>query len=87
MLFDDQPTCSPKCSRLATSHRQEEDIILGADARAEELRLKAEAKLKRQRELELKEAERDAAEMAELKDSDPEVWMIIILVMFQQCAV
>lgn len=43
---------------------------------AEEARRKAEVERKRQRELEVKEAERDAAEMAELKHSDPEVRVV-----------
>lgn len=48
-------------------------MVLLADARAEEARRKAEAKLKKQREQEVKEAERDAAEMADLMANDPEV--------------
>lgn len=52
---------------------QEEEVVLTAAARAEETARKAEAKQKRQQELEVKEAERDAAEMADLMVSDPEV--------------
>lgn len=52
---------------------QEEEVVLTAAARAEEVARKAEAKQKRQQELEVKEAERDAAEMADLMVSDPEV--------------
>jgi len=44
-----------------------------ADARAEEAARKAEAKLKKQREQEIKDAERDAEEMAHLMANDPEV--------------
>lgn len=52
---------------------QEEEVVLTAAARAEEAARKAEAKQKRQQEFEVKEAERDAAEMADLMVSDPEV--------------
>lgn len=52
---------------------QEEDVVLMADARAEEAARKAEANLKKQREQEIKDAERDAAEMADLMANDPEV--------------
>lgn len=48
-------------------------MVLTADSRAEEAARKAEAKKKRQRQLEVEEAERDAAEMADLVVSDPEV--------------
>lgn len=44
-----------------------------ADARAEEAVRKAEAQLKKQREQEIKDAERDADEMAHLMANDPEV--------------
>ncbi len=44
-----------------------------ADARAEEAMRKAEAKLKKQREQEIKDAEKDADEMAYLMANDPEV--------------
>lgn len=44
-----------------------------ADARAEEAVRKVEAKLKKQREQEIKDADRDAAEMADLMQNDPEV--------------
>lgn len=52
---------------------QEEEVVLMADARAEEAVRKAEAKLKKKREQEVKDAERDAAEMAHLMANDPEV--------------
>lgn len=42
---------------------------------------KAEAKLKRQREREVKEAEKDAAEMADLMANDPEVSSVEILLL------
>lgn len=48
-------------------------MLLTADLRAEEAARKAEAKEKRRRELEIMEAEKDAAKMAELLNSDPEV--------------
>lgn len=48
-------------------------MLLGADALAEKARRKAEAERRRQREIETEEAERDAAEMEELKHSNPEV--------------
>lgn len=44
-----------------------------ADARAEEAVRKEEAQFKRQREKEVKDADRDAAEMADLLANDPEV--------------
>lgn len=44
-----------------------------ADARGEEAVRKAEAQLKKQREQEIKDADRDAAEMAHLLANDPEV--------------
>lgn len=44
-----------------------------ADAHAEEGVRKAEAKLRKQREQEVKDAEKDAAEMAHLMANDPEV--------------
>lgn len=49
-----------------------------ADARAEEAVRKAEAKLKKQREQEIKDAERDAAEMAHLMANDPEVRHVLV---------
>lgn len=52
---------------------QEDEVLLMADARAEETARKAEAMLKKQRQQEIKEAERDAAEMADLMANDPEV--------------
>lgn len=55
---------------------QEEEVVLMADARAEEATRKAEAQLKKKREQEVKEAERDAAEMANLMANDPEVRVV-----------
>lgn len=52
---------------------QEEEVLLMADARAEAAARKAEAKLKKQREQEVKDADRDAAEMADLMLNNPEV--------------
>lgn len=48
-------------------------MLLSAAARAEEVVRGAEAQRKRGRELEAREAEREAAEIAELFHSDPEV--------------
>lgn len=47
--------------------------MLAADAGVEEAVREAEAKRKQEREREVKEADRDAAEMAALLASDPEV--------------
>lgn len=44
-----------------------------ARARTEEAARKAEAQLKRQRKQEVKDADRDAVEMADLLANDPEV--------------
>ncbi|CAM9252372.1 unnamed protein product [Ectocarpus sp. 12 AP-2014] len=54
---------------------EEEEVVLMADARAEEGVRKAEAKLRKQREQEVKDAEKDAAEMARLMANDPEAHM------------
>ncbi|CAM9618041.1 unnamed protein product [Pylaiella littoralis] len=54
---------------------EEEEVLLMADARAEEAVRKEEAQLKRQREKEVKDADRDAAEMADLLANDPEAHM------------
>lgn len=56
-----------------TNTWQEEEVLLRADARIEEAARKIEENDKRQRELEFEETDRDAAEMAELMASDPEV--------------
>lgn len=56
---------------------QEEEVVLMADARAEERVRKAEAKLRKQREQEVKDAEKDAAEMAHLMANDPEVGFLL----------
>lgn len=56
---------------------QEEEVLLMANARAEEVVRKAEAKLKKQREQEIKDAEREAAEMADLMANDPEVRRVV----------
>eukprot|EP00903_Cladosiphon_okamuranus_P007797 g7546.t1 len=54
---------------------EEEEVLLMADARAEEVARKAEEKLKKQRQQEIQEAETDAAEMADLMANDPEAHM------------
>lgn len=49
------------------------------DARAEEVDRKAEAQVKREREQEVKDADKDAAEMADLLANDPEVYPVDVL--------
>lgn len=57
-------------------------MLLTADFRAEEAARKTEVEEKRQREMEVLEAEKVAAEMAELLNSDPEVHNAGVLFVF-----